>query len=97
MRTCLFILNIILKVLYGKIVYIYNTLKEEGLMNKVVEVIKARRSIRKYLDKEIPKEILEDIVDCGRLAPSGYNKQPWVFVVVVDKEMKKSCKCNYFW
>lgn len=58
-------------------------------MNKVVEVIKSRRSVRRYLDKEIPKEILEDIVDCGRLAPSGYNKQPWVFVVVVDKEMKE--------
>ncbi|MBC7320029.1 nitroreductase family protein [bacterium] len=58
-------------------------------MNKVVEVIKSRRSVRKYIDKEIPREILEDIVDCGRLAPSGYNKQPWVFVVVVDKEMKE--------
>lgn len=58
-------------------------------MNKVIEVIKSRRSVRKYLDKEVPKEILEDIVDCGRLAPSGYNKQPWIFVVVVDKEMKE--------
>jgi nitroreductase len=58
-------------------------------MNKVIEVIKSRRSVRKYLDREVPREILEDIVDCGRLAPSGYNKQPWVFVVVVDKEIKE--------
>lgn len=55
----------------------------------LISVIKSRRSVRKYLDKEIPREILEDIVDCGRLAPSGYNKQPWIFVVVVDKEIKE--------
>lgn len=54
-----------------------------------IKIIKSRRSVRKYLDKEIPKEVLEDIVDCGRLAPSGYNKQPWIFVVVVDKEIKE--------
>jgi len=46
-------------------------------MLETIRVIKSRRSVRKYLDKEIPKEILEDIVDCARLAPSGYNKQPW--------------------
>ncbi len=54
-----------------------------------IKIIKSRRSVRKYLDKEIPKEVLKDIVDCGRLAPSGYNKQPWIFVVVIDKEIKE--------
>jgi len=57
-------------------------------MNETIKTIKSRVSIRKYLDKEVPKEILEDLIDCGRLAPSGYNKQPWVFVVVTDKELK---------
>ncbi len=55
---------------------------------ELLQVIKKRRSIRKYEDREIPKEILEDLVDCGRLAPTGYNAQPWVFVVVTDKELK---------
>ena len=50
--------------------------------------IKSRVSIRRYKNLPIPKEILEDIVDCGRLAPNGYNHQPWVFVVVTDQNTK---------
>ncbi|HEU24155.1 MAG: nitroreductase family protein [Mesoaciditoga sp.] len=53
---------------------------------EVIEAIKKRRSVRKYVDKPIPKEILVDIVDCGRLAPSGNNSQPWEFLVVTDKK-----------
>lgn len=53
-------------------------------MNEVVKVLKERRSIRDYLSKPIPREILEDIIDCGRLAPSANNVQPWLFVVVTD-------------
>ncbi|MFW5980852.1 MAG: nitroreductase family protein [Halanaerobiaceae bacterium] len=58
-------------------------------MNKVIETIKKRRSIRHYIEKEIPEEILRDIVDCGRLAPTGYNNQPWSFVVVTDKNIRE--------
>ena len=48
----------------------------------VYEKIRKRRSIRRFLQKTIPKNILEKIVDAGRLAPSGANKQPLEFVVV---------------
>ena len=58
-------------------------------MNQTIKVLKERRSIREYLPKPIPKEILEDIVDCGRLAPSARNLQPWLFVVVTEEEGKK--------
>lgn len=51
-----------------------------------LEVLKQRRSVRAYLDKPIPMNILEDIVDCGRLAPSANNVQPWHFIVITDKE-----------
>jgi len=57
--------------------------------NEVIKVIKERRSIREYLPKPIPREILEDIVDCGRLAPSAVNFQPWLFVVSTEKEIKE--------
>jgi nitroreductase len=50
-----------------------------------IEAIKSRTSVRKYLEREIPKELLEELVDCGRLAPSGNNRQPWTFVVVTDR------------
>lgn len=54
-----------------------------------LEAIKSRRSVRKYLEKSIPVDILEDIVDCGRLAPSGHNQQTWVFVVVTDNQTRE--------
>jgi nitroreductase len=52
-----------------------------------LDAMKARTSVRRYLPRAIPREILEELVDCGRLAPSGYNKQPWVFVVATDRPL----------
>jgi len=46
-----------------------------------IEAIYNRRSIRKYKSKEIPIDILNKILDAGRTAPSGKNRQPWKFVV----------------
>jgi len=54
----------------------------------VIEAIKKRRSIRQYLDKEVPEEALSTILECARLAPSAGNRQPWVFVVVKTKAVK---------
>lgn len=51
------------------------------------EAIRKRRSIRSYTGDAIPKEDLEKIIDAGRLAPSGNNRQPWHFIVVTDKAM----------
>ncbi|HHY04569.1 MAG TPA: nitroreductase family protein [Thermoanaerobacterales bacterium] len=58
-------------------------------MNEVVKLLKERRSIREYIKKPISREILEDIIDCGRLAPSARNIQPWLFVVVTEQEGKQ--------
>ena len=49
-----------------------------------IEVLKSRRSVRAYLSTPIPKHIIEDLIDCGRLAASANNLQPWEFVVVTD-------------
>ncbi len=49
---------------------------------KTIKSIKKRRSIRSYKDWEVSQEHIEDILNCGRLAPSPKNKQPWFFVVV---------------
>ena len=48
------------------------------------ETIKNRRSIRKYKNTEISKEIIEDLIDCARLSPSAKNRQPWKFVIVTN-------------
>ncbi|MBG0771189.1 MAG: nitroreductase [Anaerolineaceae bacterium] len=46
------------------------------------EAINKRVSIRKYQDKEIPQEILNQILAAAIMSPSGKNKQPWKFYVV---------------
>jgi nitroreductase len=71
-------------------------LSRRNIMN-TIELIKSRVSVRKYIDKEIPKEVLEDIIDCARFAPSGYNLQPWVFVVITDKDKLRDISevCEY--
>lgn len=51
-----------------------------------LKVIKERRSVRRFATKPMPKEILEDLVDCGRLAPSGHNKQGRYFLVITERE-----------
>lgn len=53
------------------------------------ECMKTRRSIRRYEDKPVSKELIEDVVDCGRLAATAINIQPWRFVVVQDAAMRK--------
>jgi len=58
-------------------------------MNKVMEAIKKRRSVRSYKSKTVPKDIIEAILEAGNEAPSAMNSQPWRFVVVEDKEAKK--------
>lgn len=48
-------------------------------------VIKNRRSIRKYTDKDVSDEIIKDLINSARLAPSAKNRQPWKFVIVKDE------------
>jgi nitroreductase len=54
---------------------------------EALEAIRKRRSVRKFTGEIISREDLEKIVDAGRLAASGSNRQPWEFIVVTDKEM----------
>jgi len=61
----------------------------------VVDVISSRRSVRKYENKEIPKEVLDQILEAGRQSPSAINKQPYRFVVVTKSELKKEMKSIY--
>ncbi len=53
------------------------------------DVIKKRKSIRKYRPSLIPDDVLNRILDAGRIAPSAKNYQPWHFIVIKDPEIKK--------
>jgi len=50
-----------------------------------IDAIKARHSIRQFEPRPIPKELIERIVDCGRVAPTARKEEPWEFIVVTDK------------
>ncbi len=53
------------------------------------EVLISRKSVRSYQDKEIPEEILNNMMEAARLSPSFQNRQCWRFVVVRDKNIIK--------
>jgi len=54
-----------------------------------LDVIKARRSIRRYKPDPVPDEILNQVLESARVAPSAGHRQPWHFIVVKDPETKK--------
>ena len=56
---------------------------------ETLEAIKARRSVREYENKPIPKDLIEKIVDCGRVAPTARGEEPWEFIVITDKKVLK--------
>jgi nitroreductase len=61
--------------------------KENYTMNDTIEVIKNRRSIRKFREKQIADSELQEILDCALHAPNAGNQQKWHFPVVQNKDM----------
>lgn len=61
-------------------------------MNDIYQVIKKRKSIRKYKQEPVPREILERILEAGMHAPSGKNRQNWRFFVVQGKKRDEYLK-----
>jgi nitroreductase len=55
----------------------------------VLDVIRTRKSVRKYLNKAVEEDKLLAILEAGRLAPSASNRQEWRFIIVKDRETKK--------
>ena len=50
---------------------------------ETIKAIKTRRSIRKFKKQKVPREIIKEVIECARCAPSAFNAQPWSFIVVV--------------
>jgi len=55
----------------------------------VLDIIRTRRSVRKYKDDPVPEEVLARVLEAVRLAPSAKNLQPWKFIVVRDRATKR--------
>ena len=54
-----------------------------------IDTVLSRRSIRRYEKQDIPKDVLDKILEAGRQAPSAGNKQPWHFIVLSDYDIKE--------
>jgi nitroreductase len=63
---------------------------KEGIMKyeDLMELFENRRSIRKFKADPVPEEYVDKIIEAARLAPAGFNSQPWEFVVIKDKTLK---------
>lgn len=62
----------------------------------VKTAILERHSIRKYKADPVPEELLQELLEAARLAPSGTNQQPWRFIVVKNQEVKKQIQEHAF-
>ena len=60
----------------------------------VIEAIRKRTSVRKYKDKKIPEDMLMELIEAARLAPSGNNTQPWKFKIISDPDEIELLKDN---
>lgn len=48
------------------------------------EIVKGRRSIRRFQPNPVPPELIHELVDCARYAPSDTNSQTWEFIAILD-------------
>ena len=55
---------------------------------QLLELVKKRRSIRRFRPDPIPEEMIDKIVEVARWAPSGFNMQPWEYVIVTEAELR---------
>jgi len=59
---------------------------------KFMQLMSSRRSIRDFSSEKVPDEVIENILKTAISSPSGANKQPWSFVVVKNKSIKKKIR-----
>ena len=55
----------------------------------VLALLKGRRSIRRYRPDSVPDEMVEQLLEAGRWAPSASNRQPWTFIVIRDEAVRR--------
>jgi nitroreductase len=55
----------------------------------MLDVMRKRRTIRKFTEKDVSEEQVETLLEIAMCAPNRLNRQPWHFVVIRDKELQK--------
>ena len=62
---------------------------DNTLYDRLLEVVKKRRSNRKFKSDPVPEGTIEKIIEVARWAPSGFHTQPWEFVAITDRDTRK--------
>lgn len=57
-----------------------------------LEWMDARRTVRDFSNKHVPKEVIENLIKAASTAPSGAHKQPWTFCAISSAEIKKQIR-----
>jgi nitroreductase len=57
-------------------------------MGDILDLIRARRSVRRYKPDPVSEDLVQKVLEAGRWAPSGANTQPWEFIVVQDVSLR---------
>jgi len=74
-----------------------STQQESQKSDEYINFILTRRSIRKFKDIPIDMNLIKRILDIARYAPSAGNRQPWIFIVVKDREIKEKLAKIHRW
>ncbi len=61
---------------------------------ELIEAIRSRQSVRGYKSTSVPKDILTEILNLARLAPSATNCQPWEFILLTGDSLQKAKQVN---
>ncbi|MBX7094178.1 MAG: nitroreductase family protein [Flavobacteriales bacterium] len=70
----------------------FNPEEQAERVDSYLELMQKRRSVRHFSDKEVPRSIIEKIIQTAGTAPSGANKQPWTFCIIENAELKKQIR-----
>jgi PPOX class probable F420-dependent enzyme len=65
----------------------------ESPVPRVLDTIHGRRSVRRYLQKRVPEDLVERVLEAARWAPSPHGRQPWRFAVITREATKERLAC----
>lgn len=69
-------------------------IKRIAPMKDIINLIKNRYSVRDFLPDPLPQEVIDDMIEAARLAPSAQNRQPWRYVIITEPERIKELVKN---
>ena len=79
----------------GFVLLEWNELPQEEMLdraNRLFLEMNSRRTTRHFSSRDVPKYLIEQAIMCGSTAPSGAHLQPWTFVAVSNKELKRKMR-----